>query len=254
LSASVRSLTIRAWHPGVGALFEAGAWSQLRRLSLYGGAKHSHVDGDTTRPSVTDEDVERLARSGALEQLEALELDANLLSDAAAMALADSGMLGQLRELGLMENQIGDVGVAALIERGGMTRLEVLRLSRNLIGDAGAAAIARGPITLAAFRELARAELHWNRIGLAGIQALLRSPLIHEIEELDMSCDTLTHEDILALAADPALANLHGVLRAYVRDDSEETWQALIDSPHASQGTRALAMLYAESRRERMQP
>jgi hypothetical protein len=188
LANNLRSLELIVWHPGIGALLEAGSWGELRRLTLrgltyadkYSGHGGAPAQRETT-PTLTDEDVERLARSEVLGRLELLSLKANLLSDAAALALADSGKLAGLRDLDLRENKIGRAGVIALL--------------RGLPPDA--------------------------------------------LEDgLNLNGNPLIHEDILALAAEPALANLRGRLWIGATDEREETWRALIGSPHASEPTR----------------
>jgi hypothetical protein len=248
LRATLRSLSVSMWHVGVGALFEAGPWGSLRHLSLRG---HSHEkEGGEPVPGRSDEDIERLSRSETLRTLERLNLAHYLLTDMAALALADSGMLGSLRELNLSGNQIGDRGLIALIERGGMDRLESLKLYDAQIGDAGAAALASDKVTPRLFCALLNGGLTSNQIGLAGTRALLRSPHIGVVEELWLTANALTHEDIVELAQDPALGDLRGALKFSCRGEREETWQALIDSPYASQGTRGYAMARLKNLRD----
>jgi hypothetical protein len=236
--AGLQRLEVDAWHHGIGALCGGEPWGALRRLKLRGRSHDRRGVDRAARLSFTDEDIERLAHSGMLEGVESLNLSANMLTDLAAMALADSGMLGQLRELRLGENQIGDAGLIALIERGGMDKLELWSMGSNLVGDAGAAAIASEQVTPRLFCALLKGGLSSNRIGLAGVQALLRSPHIHELDGLWFVDNALTGEDVVILAADPALANLRGTFNIRCEEAHEETWQALIDSPYASQGTR----------------
>jgi hypothetical protein len=250
--ATLRSLSVSTWRVGVGALFEAGPWSALRHLKLR-GRSHDKEGDELAEPARADEDIERLSRSETLRELEELDLAYYLLTDLAAKALADSGMLGSLRALNLSGNQIGDRGLIALIERGGMNKLESLLLNRAQIGDAGAAVIASDAVTQRLFCALVTRGLSENKIGLAGTQALLRSPHIGAVEELWLPSNALTHEDIAALAQDPALGDLRGTLKLSCRDAHEQTWQPLIDSPYASQGTRDYAARLAEELRLRAQ-
>jgi hypothetical protein len=243
---SLRELTVRAGSGDIVSLFESGAWPSLRKLDLSGKLKTTTQDAH--EPTVSEAAVERLARCEVLRGLESLGLSANLLGDAAVMALADSGMLGSLRALNLSGNQIGDGGLIALIERGELTSLRSLNLDDNLIGDAGAIALAasRSFTSLQPPRTQHYSEsgsLSFNKIGLAGARALLRSPYLDLQTGLTLYKNALTHEDIVELAADPALARLQGPLWVVAADAREETWQALIDSPYANQVTREWAAL-----------
>jgi hypothetical protein len=235
--ASLRSLSVQTSPSQIVSIFESNTWPALRELALSGLG----MDGGERRPMLSDADVERLARCEVLRGLGSLCLDFNTLSDVAAMALADSGALGELWELELTGNQIGDQGLIALINDGGLANMASLGLADNRIGDVGAAALAASPLFAALnppHPKNPNEGLQDNHLGLPGIRALLRSPYIDKADSLNLSGMPLTHEDILALTADPALANLRGRLTLSFTDEREETWQALIDSPYTNQWIR----------------
>jgi hypothetical protein len=246
-NATFSGLTTLALHVAFGVKgAELIAQSQhLRRVSCL-SLDYTHI---------TSEGIAKLVDCGVIGRLEQLSLRCNQLDDVAVETLADSGQLGGLRVLDLANNQIGDAGLIALIERGGLDRLEVLRIANNQIRDAGAAALANSPLLCASKPDRSRngefQGLADNNIGRTGLLALLRSPHLDALEELELYGNPLTHEDILAIAAAPELARLRGVLLVSVTDGREETWQALIDSPYASEPTREKATRVLEYRRMR---
>jgi hypothetical protein len=244
------SLKVASRPSDIVSLFEDHAWPALRWIMLSGDEQLRDDEGKST---MGDVDVERLAKCALLGQLEWLHLYDNDLSDAAILALAQSEALGELRGLELSGNKMGDRALIALIERGDMMKLEILGLADNQIGDAGAIALAASPL-LATLRidhmgHGPRGGLRYNKIGLAGLLALLRSPYLDKTSELNMHGNPLTHEDILALAQEPVLATMHGALRISVTDERDETWQALINSPHVRPALRDYATLCLQETR-----
>jgi hypothetical protein len=152
-----------------------------------------------------------------------------------------------LRCLDLSYGGLNAQGLAALWGGSLCDQLEVLDLTHNDIGDEGAALIAQHPrLALVCGSADIKGEppcspLAFNNIGDRGLLALIRSPYIDTVKHLNLDDNPITKAGILALAADPALARFKGELYAHAQDADEEMWQALIDSPHASEPTREQA-------------
>lgn len=147
------------------------------------------------------EEIERLAACRDLGGVAALHLERGAIGPAGLGALVSTPNLRGLRELWVRANRVGDEGVAALVRSSRLRQLRVLDLGDNRLSIAGAGAIA-GAEGLAS---LAALDVSDNAIGLEGARLLLRSPHLRGLERLSLS---LADEAIVALAGDPALANL----------------------------------------------
>jgi uncharacterized protein (TIGR02996 family) len=113
-------------------LWRRGAPARLRHLELV----HCRV---------TDQGVQQLAASPALERLELLRLDGNDLSARAAEAIASSDHLHELRELSFAGASLGDYGVVALAQSPALRNLRVLNLTGCYVDNLGAQALADSP-------------------------------------------------------------------------------------------------------------
>jgi len=139
------------------------------------------LDWSSQRIDDADCDViSYLIASGALANLEGLDLSVNPIGDAGVTSLAEacaSGALASLQELWLDNNQIGDAGVKSLAEScagGALAKLERLALFDNQIGDAGVTALATACAS-GALASLTSLALLRNQIGNAGVIALAKA-------------------------------------------------------------------------------
>jgi uncharacterized protein (TIGR02996 family) len=143
----------------------------------------------------------RLCHSPHLAALHALTLQDSVYRSfgvAGARVLADAPLLSRLQRLYLPEAMLGTDGLCALLQTPGFKVQELnVRGSRTYtggrdweertatspnIGEAGVILLAQS----AAARSLRRLDVALNRIGASGVQALIQSPHLEQIEHLDL--------------------------------------------------------------------
>jgi hypothetical protein len=189
---------------------------------------------------------------GALRGLEYLKWPIGEEQGESLARWASTEQLPMLRCLDLSYGGLNAQGLAALWGGSLCDQLEVLDLTHNNIDDDGAALIAQHPrLALVCGRADIKGEppcspLAFNNIGDRGLLALICSPYIDTVKHLNLDDNPFTKAGLLALAADPALARFKGELYARAQDADEEMWQALIDSPYASEPTREQARVQLE--------
>jgi uncharacterized protein (TIGR02996 family) len=139
-----------------------------------------------------------IAEGVALTRLHELKVDRNGIGDGGAAHLASSPHLCSLRRLSLEKCSIKEVGAKALAEGTAFRALTHLDMGENKIGDVGAAALAQGHFP--ELRELAIANCG---IGDAGFVALARSPLLANVEVLEIDGNRITDVGAKALLKSP---------------------------------------------------
>jgi hypothetical protein len=117
-----------------------------------------------------------LARRGRLKTVQLVAV-APFLAE-----LANCPHLAAVESLDLARNRMGPAGLAALLGSPYLTALVRLDLSFNDLGDTGALQLAKAD--LSALRSL---RLHGNGIGPAGAKALVDSPQLATLAELDLA-------------------------------------------------------------------
>jgi uncharacterized protein (TIGR02996 family) len=128
----------------------------------------------------------RLASSSCFPALTLLDLRDNRIGNNGLAALAESSSLTGLRDLWLIDNRISEQGALALAPNGGQSRLPHLRslwLNHNPIGDRPVIALAGDPAR-SALRDL---DLRWCSIGDPGGRALVESPHLEALEQLNLT-------------------------------------------------------------------
>jgi uncharacterized protein (TIGR02996 family) len=200
--ANVRRLNVWWCSPGIGrALAASKTLTHLERLQI----GNAGMDVKT---------LTALVSSPLAAGLEDLELSYNALGAEAGAVLARSPWLMHLRRLSAWSCGLGDAGLIGLAASPHLRRLEYLGLNGNAIGVRGAGALGRSPVVASvralavesngfgdeavialaadpAFRNLERLELGGvvsspNRVGVRGVEALVRSPLVSGLRELDL--------------------------------------------------------------------
>jgi Ran GTPase-activating protein (RanGAP) involved in mRNA processing and transport len=135
-------------------------------------------------------------------QIRGLDLSANRLGPPALAQLKDARWNAQLEELNVAFNELADEGTRELASVA-WPKLRVLALGRNRIGPEGIRALAAS--ALPALRSL---SLALNPVGPVGAQLLARSPLLANLEELDLASARIQAEGATALARANALRAL----------------------------------------------
>jgi uncharacterized protein (TIGR02996 family) len=189
---ALRSLTLRDGdcNPAAARVIAESLPPSVRALSLIGFMSTSFDDAS----------MSVLASSPRLEGLHHLILYNCNLRGPGARHLARSPHLARLKtlRLGLGQytlNQVGAGGASDLATAPFCPSLEDLDLDFNNIGDAGLRALAIAP-----FGALRCLRLQANEIGDAAALALVRSPLLQQLEVLDLSHNRLGPKFVRALA------------------------------------------------------
>jgi uncharacterized protein (TIGR02996 family) len=173
----------RVTHAGLKALATSPLADRLESLSL------SHASTDDR--GIGRAGVEALAESPRLGRLKRLDLSHFVTGrfkagdpGRAVRRLFESRHLTGLRSLQLYHSGLGDADLSTVCESRPRVRLAELSLMSQYpkIADAGAEALAAWP-GLASVRRLSVA---FNEIGRAGMSALIRSPHLGELTELDV--------------------------------------------------------------------
>jgi uncharacterized protein (TIGR02996 family) len=205
--ANLRRLTSRSNEVGPWAAVLADVpFRRLTHLDLYNN--DSFADG----PS--DEGLEKLLASPHLAGLQYLDFGMNDVSDDGARALAGSATVANLRALALGHNYFSAAGVRALGHSPHLGRLTRLRLSGSCALDPGSET--------------------WD----GALVALIESPLMARLEQLDVDRNPFSAAEVLRLAACPAAAGLSS-LRLEASPTNAGAFAALLASPHLA-GLRRL--------------
>lgn len=101
----------------------------------------------------------------------------------------------------VMPATFGTAGAARVATCAALKTLHTLRLPTAWIDDAGAAALAA-----ADWPALRVLDLAGNVIGVAGVKALLASPLAARLDEIDLSANPIGDQGLIALAQSGVLA------------------------------------------------
>lgn len=148
-----------------------------------------------------------------------LDIYYNNIGPEGARALFGEREHPELQRLQLRANQLGDAGAIAFAG-GSMPRLKILNLEDNAIGPAGAEALARSPV-LASLEQL---HLHSNKFGPVGVRAWITSstlPRSTRNEVLKVLQHYVHDEHVAAFAADSGVE---------IRRDRLETLIAVADA------------------------
>jgi Leucine-rich repeat (LRR) protein len=130
-------------------------------------------------------------------------------------AIADSPHLTSLKELDVSNNSLSAVALQPILDGPPANRLFRLILTENRLGDAGVAALVASPV-FARMAERDRViDLRRVEMGPAGARSLAASPALRHVESLDLEGNMLGDAGLAAIAASPHLTqirvlNLHG--------------------------------------------
>jgi uncharacterized protein (TIGR02996 family) len=197
--ANLRRLTSRSNEVGPWVSVLAGVpFRKLTHLDLY--------NNDSFANGPSDEGLHKLLASPYLGGLEYLDFGMNDVGDDGALDLAQSETVANLRALSLAFNGFSAEGVRALGHSPYLGRLTRLSLS-------GSCAL--------------EADGSWD--GALG--ALLESPLMARLEQLDLDGNPFSAEGIRRLADCPAAAGLRS-LRVDVSPANADAFVTLLASPH----------------------
>jgi hypothetical protein len=111
--------------------------------------------------SLSEKDIEMLARSPHLSECVALDLSQNEIGDKGIIALARSPYVEKIKTLLLSDNRIADQGVEAIANSPYLKNIEMLRLDDNEMYEDGFFAIAKSKY----MRSLKYLDVHNNHIG-----------------------------------------------------------------------------------------
>lgn len=185
-----------------------------------------------------DRAVAVIAQSQTLSNLTAFSFSGTPTTIAALEALAGSPLAGRLTFVGLRQYDWSGTprfGKRAAELLAGFRRLEGIDLHGQRIGDDGAEVLA-GAASLANLKNL---EIGQNELGLRGLTAILASPYLGGVEELDLSDNRPGGAWIVALAsAGPRR------LRRLTIQDNDLDWRAavLLADAMAVEGVRELSL------------
>jgi len=126
-------------------------------------------DWDLWTNGITANGCQALLQAGAFENMTALRLGCNPLTDEGLAFLAQ-GLTSNLQVLDLRQTQLSDVGCLALAEViPGLSQLRSCLLAGNSIGAAGCAALAR---SVGCIESLMHLDLSNNSVGSDGVKAI----------------------------------------------------------------------------------
>jgi uncharacterized protein (TIGR02996 family) len=200
--------------PAVRALMVSDLIARLRGLSVYRrGGSHWDLESlaNVREPiqlrrltlessCITLSEIDILANSPLLTQLEVLAFNRTSNGPAALRRLLESSMLGSLRELRLTNNALSVEAMRALADWPGLTQLRVLDLTNCQVTDASLAELLRG---------LEGGRLRVLRLGKNRIQdvgrRLAEAPGLERLRELDLSGGTFLNDEIAPLLNSDAL-------------------------------------------------
>jgi uncharacterized protein (TIGR02996 family) len=213
-----------AWIEGVSFL-QLTRTSQLREVlrgDLLGNLTTLRLENLRLGPA----HVRELARAPRVANLGELDLGDNELGLEGAAFLAGSPHLTRLRSLTLWACTLGPDGVRALGDAPFLGQLDHLSLAYNALGPDGVAILARLRMP-----RLTRLEVWSNDIQARGVRALLASPLVGGLLDLDLPYSELRDDGARALAESPALGRIR-VLSIFANEIRDAGAVALARSPH----------------------
>lgn len=182
--------------------------------------------------------VEMVAQSRTLSRLTAFDYSGNRTTIAALEAVAASSLASRLTFIGLRQYDWGEaprVGSRAAELLACFQCLQGIDLHGQRIGDEGAENLARS----SKLADLKLVQLGQNGLGLRGVTAILSSPYLTKVEELDLSNNRPGGDWITALAsAGPRR------LRKLTLEDNQLDGQAalLLADAAALHGVRELSL------------
>ncbi len=188
---------------GLTALAGGQGLVALEELLLQGAvALHSQFDGTPNEPDAEYEAAFRaLGQAGFARHLRSVILDTNAVGAPGVAGLL-AGDLPALTDLGLAQTKLGDDGCRALVAaRCPLTRL---RLMGNRIGAAGIAALLEAPFA----GRLIQLALHHNPIGDKGCSLLAKSERLGSMQRLALGGTGATDQTVEALVQGPVLGGL----------------------------------------------
>jgi uncharacterized protein (TIGR02996 family) len=163
-----------------------------------------------------DKGLQVLASSPVFASLRSLQINDNgHLGLPGMRAIADSPHLTSLKELDVSNNSLSAVALQPILDGPPANRLFRLILTENRLGDAGVAALVASPV-FARMAERDRViDLRRVEMGPAGARSLAASPALRHVESLDLEGNMLGDAGLAAIAASPHLTqirvlNLHG--------------------------------------------
>jgi len=179
-------------------------YESLKRLFVYLESEFclpllANLTGLTfTESKIGDQGARILAQSTALNNITYLDLRWNKIGDDGVRILSQSLILDKLNYLDLGANDISEEGVIALADSLYFPNLTTLKLSHNKISDSAIKALARMPCNFAV--------LHFRscEVSLTGVRALIDSPHLVNLTELDLGYNDIGDE-ILALLSQSSL-------------------------------------------------
>lgn len=182
--------------------------------------------------ALEDDGLIVLSKVRDLSALENLYLNFNELEDDGLIALAQNATLAPI-DFQLSNNRIGDDAITQLASGTALQRIENLVLYDNNIGDAGLTALAKTPCLT-----LEELSIENNPFGDKGFIALIdHAHHFPTIETLDLRATDITAQSAIHLAKSSFLAQLDGVLLDEENDIDPSGWEALIESPYATEYT-----------------
>jgi uncharacterized protein (TIGR02996 family) len=193
-----------------------GDWSDAAAMTYAGARKLAaspYVDNlehlDFFESQIGAAGVEALAASPHLRKLRHLELSDNVIGDRGAVAIALARHWDRIEILDLRSCGVSILGLRRLASAQNLRGLRELRLQNNFLGpDAGAVIAGSGWLRLcsldlgdtrldaaavaslaasAVLAPLSELRLCYNNLGLAGLEALLASPDLRNLEKLDLA-------------------------------------------------------------------
>lgn len=173
--------------------------------------------------------LSRVCASPMPAQVTALDLSANKLAAADLLLMAASGWPSQIESLTLAFNQLDDAAMAAFGQWPVLTDLD---LSVNRIGPAGIDALVRRP----AAPRLTSLILSVNPVGDAGLTQLSQSILAGQIRHLDLARTGISAAGVYRTASSPLW---QGIERLILRGNSlaelfERAMEVLASAPRLS--------------------
>jgi uncharacterized protein (TIGR02996 family) len=156
-----------------------------------------------------DKGLQALAGSPVFSSLRRLQInDNNHLGVPGMRALSESQFLTSLVELDISGNSLSALALRPLFESPLAERLDRLALQRNRLGDAGMESLVVSPVFARMIAKDLALDLRRLEIGPMGAKALAASPAIERVESLDLEGNVLSDQGLAALAASPYLKRL----------------------------------------------
>ncbi|MGP0565492.1 hypothetical protein ACTRXA_05250 [Nitrospina sp. P1_D6] len=199
---TVEKLVLHGVDPGIQGIRALGNSRHLSNL------RHLNIE----KSGVTDKALKELVDSPLFKQLKTLVLYRNNISDQGANILLAKLSESQLNELNLSFNQISDQGAAALTQSPFLLNfLDKLVMTGNQLGQSGKDSCAKFNFKIN-FRklkengELNNLESHF--MGDLGLEALLETPFLTDLTELNLKNNNLSSQSAQLLAQSSSIKNI----------------------------------------------